>query len=158
MHIHLNIRNALIGGLTALLLSSCATTKTEEVYNREGVQPVEAVQTGVIESIKPIQIGGNITPIGNTTVGILGRVAGAAAGGGGAVSQILATLGGMLGSIAGASAEEAITRKEGIKITLMLDYGETIAIVQAIDDKETFKTGEKVKVIDHDGIKRVAHL
>lgn len=153
---------AILFSLTTLTITGCASTKTGgqsgDEYSQEGVQAVEEIQTAVIESIKPVEISGNITPIGNTTVGILGRVAGAAAGGGGAASQILANLGGMLGSILGASAEEKISRKPGIKLTLKLEYGETIAIVQAKNDKEIFKVGDKVQVIEKAGIKRVAHL
>lgn len=142
--------------LSLSLLSGCASNqKQKEVYNKSSEQVLETVQTGVVTEVNDVMLAGQVSPIGNTTVGVLGQVAGASAGGSsGAAVQILATLGGMIGSILGASAEEAITRKPGQEIYVKLDDSdETVKIVQVLD--QPFKTGDMVRVIQNGSKSRV---
>ena len=47
----------------------------------------------------------------------------------------------------GAAAEEAVTRQDGVEITVKLENGEYLAIVQA-DDGENFQRGERVRLVD----------
>jgi len=70
-------------------------------------------------------------------------------------------LAGAVGAVAGAAVgqtvEERVTRQSGLQITIDLDRGETIAIVQAAD--VAFAHGERVKVLRRgDGAARVAKL
>ena len=55
------------------------------------------------------------------------------------------------------AVEERVTRQNGLQITIDLDRGETIAVVQAAD--VPFEPGERVKVLRRgDGAARVAKL
>ena len=56
---------------------------------------------------------------------------------------------------AGAAAEEGITRKDGVEITVKLDSGPLVAVVQEAD--EVFQPGEKVRLIESGGTTRVSH-
>jgi outer membrane lipoprotein SlyB len=58
--------------------------------------------------------------------------------------------------MAGAAAEEGLTRQKGYEITIKLDSGRVIAIVQAAD--EEFEVGDRVRVIEGGaGATRVSH-
>ena len=59
------------------------------------------------------------------------------------------------GAVAGAAIEEGITREDGIEITVKLDNGTLIAIVQEATDK--FTPGERVRLIESNGNTRVSH-
>jgi outer membrane lipoprotein SlyB len=61
----------------------------------------------------------------------------------------------VVGGLAGAAIEEGITRKDAFEITVKLDNGTLIAIVQEAD--EQFKAGDKVRLIDSGGTTRVSH-
>jgi outer membrane lipoprotein SlyB len=89
-------------------------------------------------------------------------VAGAAVGGvaGNSIGKgddniIGAVIGAVVGGLAGAAIEEGITRKDAFEITVKLDNGTLIAVVQEAD--EQFKAGDKVRLIDSGGVTRVSH-
>lgn len=140
------------------VLTACASSQNKEVYNHEGEHSVAVVKKGVVTEVNEIMLAGRVTPIGNTTLGTLGRVAGASAGSTGPAAQILATLGGMIGSIVGATAEESMTRKKGQEIYIDLhDSDETIKVIQQLSEKP-FATGDEVKVIQNGAKSRVTHV
>ncbi|MHB8759362.1 MAG: hypothetical protein ACYC5S_04470, partial [Thiobacillus sp.] len=84
----------------------------------------------------------------------VGGVAGSSVGGGRG-SVIGATVGAVLGGLGGAAAEEAVTRDEGLEITVKLDSGRRIAVTQAAD--EEFRVGDRVRVLSGGGVTRVSH-
>ena len=61
----------------------------------------------------------------------------------------------VVGGIAGAAAEEGLTRKDGIEVTVKLDSGNLIAVVQEAD--EQFSPGDKVRIVESGGVARVTH-
>ncbi|HEY7378448.1 MAG TPA: hypothetical protein VH542_07185, partial [Steroidobacteraceae bacterium] len=68
---------------------------------------------------------------------------------------------GAVGSVAGAVAEgateEALTREQGLQITVALDKGPSVAVVQAADQQ--FAVGERVKILRRgDGAARVTKI
>jgi outer membrane lipoprotein SlyB len=75
--------------------------------------------------------------------------------GSGRGSAIGAVAGALLGGIAGAAAEQGVTRREGVEITVRLDNGDLRAIVQEAD--EAFKPGERVRLLSQGGVTRVSH-
>ncbi len=144
--------------LVLCFLSACASSpKQKTVVKPQNQQTLETVRQGKVTQVSDVMLSGRVTPIGSTTAGVLGRVAGASAGGtSGAAIQILATLGGMVGSILGASAEEKMTRQAGQEIFIQLDNSdETVRVVQALDNQTPFKMGDAVKVIENGSKSRV---
>jgi outer membrane lipoprotein SlyB len=138
----------------ALVLAGCAGSKSGSVYSRDEARRVQTIKTGVVESVRQVKLEGTKTPIGTAGGAVVGGIAGNQVGGG--AGQAIATvLGAIVGGIAGAAAEEGITRKDGVEITVKLDSGPLVAVVQEAD--EVFQPGEKVRLIESGGTTRVSH-
>lgn len=60
----------------------------------------------------------------------------------------------MAGGLAGAAAEEGVTRKQGVEVTLKMDNGELLAVTQE-DGGENFQPGERVRLLQDGGTTRV---
>jgi outer membrane lipoprotein SlyB len=61
----------------------------------------------------------------------------------------------IVGGLVGSAAEEGITRKDGLEITVKLDGGGLVAVVQEADD--IFKAGDKVRLVENGETTRVSH-
>ena len=115
---------------------------------------MQTVKTGVVESVRTVKLEGTKTPIGTAAGGVIGGVAGGSIGRG-AGSTIAAVIGAVAGGIAGSALEEGVTRKDALEITVKLDGGTMIAIVQEAD--EQFHAGDKVRIVEIADTSRVTH-
>ena len=140
--------------LVTLLLSACASSNSGSVYSRDEARKVQTVRTGTVESIRQVKLEGTKTPIGTVAGGAVGGIAGSSIGGGRG-SAIAAVIGAVAGGLAGSAAEEGLTRKNGVEITVKLDGGTLVAVVQEADD--VFKPGERVRLLESGGVTRVSH-
>jgi outer membrane lipoprotein SlyB len=141
--------------LAAALIGSCASSRSANVYSRDQAQQAQTVTTGVVTAVRSVLIEGTKTPAGVVAGGALGGIAGSAVGGGKG-SALMTVVGAIAGGAAGAAAEEGITRKAGLEITVALDNGKTIAVVQEAD--QAFKAGDRVRVLSApDGTSRVTY-
>jgi outer membrane lipoprotein SlyB len=109
---------------------------------------------GVLESVRSVSIEGTKTPVGPAAGAVAGGIGGSAIGSGRG-SAVAAVAGAVIGGLVGAAAEEGLTRREGIELTVRLDNGEMVAIVQEAD--EVFKPGERVRLLAVNGQTRVSH-
>lgn len=141
-------------GLLSLFTVACASSNSGSVYSREEARKVQTVRTGIVESVRQVTLEGTKSQIGTVAGGAVGGIAGSSVGSGRG-SAVGAVIGAVVGGIAGAAAEEGLTRKDGLEITVKLDGGGLVAIVQEAD--EAFKAGEKVRLIEHGGTTRVSH-
>lgn len=141
-------------GLLSIFLAACASSNSGSVYSRDDARKVQTVRTGVVESVRSVKLEGTKTPIGTAAGGVIGGVAGGSMGHG-AGSTIAAVIGAVAGGIAGSAIEEGVTRKDALEITVKLDGGALIAIVQEAD--EEFKAGDKVRLIENGDTSRVSH-
>ncbi|MFP4251227.1 MAG: glycine zipper 2TM domain-containing protein [Guyparkeria sp.] len=134
-------------------LSGCASSLSSGAYSRDSARQMQTVYYGTIDSVRTVQIEGTKTPVGTGAGAITGGILGNQVGGGS--GRALATVGGaLLGGMAGSAAEEGLTRQPGYEITVRLDNGRTVSIVQAAD--VSFQPGERVRVIEaRDGTTRV---
>lgn len=137
------------------LLAACASSNSGSVYSRDEARKVQTVKTGVVESVRQVKLEGTKSPVGTVAGGAVGGIAGSSIGGDGKSGMVGAVIGAVVGGIAGAMAEEGITRKDALEITVKLDGGGLVAIVQEAD--EIFKAGEKVRIIESGGVSRVSH-
>lgn len=135
------------------LLAGCASSNSGEVYSRDQARRTQTVQMGTVQFVKTIQIEGTKSGVGAVGGGVAGGVVGSTIGGG--KGSILAAVGGAaLGAVGGAVAEEKLTKKNGLEITVKLDSGATIAVVQEAD--VMYSVGERVRVLTgSDGTTRV---
>lgn len=139
--------------LLPALLAGCASGLGGADYERTEARRVQEVKMGVVESVRSVKLEGTQSGVGAVAGGVVGGIAGSNVGGGKG-SAIAATLGALAGGLAGAAAEEVATRKPGIEITVRLDGGRTIAIVQE-DTGESFNPGDRVRVLESGGQARV---
>lgn len=136
------------------LLSACASSKSSDVYTREQTRQAQTVKMGVVESVRQVKIEGTKSGVGTGAGAVVGGVAGNTMGGG--KGRILTTVvGAVAGGLAGSAAEEGLTRTDGIEITVKLDSGNMIAIVQ--EATEEFHPGDRVRVLEGGGTTRVSH-
>jgi outer membrane lipoprotein SlyB len=145
---------ACLSGLT--LLSGCASSLTGDSYSRDEARKVQTVRMGTIDSLRPVKIEGTKTPIGSGAGAILGGVAGSGVGSGKG-SAVVAVIGAVAGGLLGAATEEGLTRTQGVEITVREDDGSTRAYVQAVQENEVFRVGERVRITTVDGTSRVNH-
>jgi outer membrane lipoprotein SlyB len=139
---------------TIVALIGCASGTGGKDYSREQTRTVQEVQMGIVESVREVNIEGTKTPIGAGAGAVVGGVAGSTVGSGKG-SVVGAAVGAVLGGLGGAAAEEAVTRKNGVEITVKLDSGRMIAITQTAD--EEFRVGDRVRVLSGGGTTRVSH-
>jgi len=142
--------------LITIGLAGCASNLSGESYSRSEARTVQQVEYGVIEQLRPVKIEGTKTPIGSGAGAIAGGIAGSSIGGN-TTSKVMAVIGAVAGGIAGAAIEEGVTRTQGVEITVKMENGRTIAIVQALSPNEKFSVGERVRVIYSGNNTRVAH-
>jgi len=140
-------------GLSGLIVA-CASEKASDVYSRDQTQQVQTVKMGVVESVRNVKIEGTKTPIGAGAGAAIGGVAGSTVGHGSG-STIAAIAGAVVGGLAGAAAEEGLTRENGLELTVQLDSGVMISVVQ--EANEQFQPGDRVRVLEGGGATRVTH-
>lgn len=138
----------------SLVAAGCATSRSGAAYTRDQARQEQSVRMGVVESVRQVIIEGTRSGVGAVAGGAVGGIAGSGVGGGKG-AQVGAVLGAVGGGVAGQAIEEAATRKPGLEITIKLDSGQMIAITQEAD--ETFKPGERVRVLSGGGVSRVSH-
>lgn len=139
----------------AILSAGCASGLGSGDYERHETRRVYEVRMGVVENVRSVRIEGTASGIGAASGAAVGGIAGSSVGGGKG-QAIGAVVGAVAGGVAGAAAEEAITRKPGLEITVRLDSGRIIAVVQE-DTGERFAVGERVRVLESGGQARVTH-
>lgn len=136
----------LISALT-LLLGACASSNSGTVYKRGQVQSAQEVQLGTVVMLHEVLIEGTKTNIGTAAGAAVGTIAARnrrnSIGG-----QIAGVIGAVIGGMAGAAAEEAITRKKGLELTVELDNGRTISVVQEAD--QDIAVNDRVRVLTND--------
>jgi len=116
---------------------------------------VEPERGGVVEEVRAV-------PLGDRGGGLAGAVVGGGAGavagrtvGSGRGTQAATVVGSVAGTIAGSMLGGSVGKREGLEITVRLDSGRQLLVLQP--DGETFKPGERVRVLsDKQGL-RVTH-
>lgn len=141
--------------LVPALLTGCASGLGSGDYERREARRVQEVRMGVVESVRAVKLEGTDSGVGTVAGGIVGGVAGSNVGGGKGAA-IGAVLGAVAGGIAGKATEEVATRKPGIEITVRLDSGRTVAVVQE-DTGESFNRGDRVRMLESGGQARITH-
>lgn len=151
----MNVRSSLILVLLAAALAGCASSNSGDVYSRDQTRRAQTVKMGVVEGVRMVKIEGTKSPVGTGAGAVVGGVAGSSIGEGKG-SVIGAVVGAVAGGLAGSALEEGITRKDGVEITVKLDNGNMLAVVQEASD-EKFAPGDRIRVLEGGGVTRVSH-
>ncbi|MDS4015193.1 MAG: glycine zipper 2TM domain-containing protein [Candidatus Accumulibacter sp.] len=146
--------NSLLIALACALLVACASSKSGSVYTREQARHEMTIRQGVVESVREVGLEGTKSGVGTMAGAAVGGVAGSNIGGG--KGQIVgAILGAVVGGLAGSAVEEGTTRRIGLEITVRLDSGQLVSVVQEADER--FLPGERVRLLSGRGETRVSH-
>ena len=139
--------------LLSLMLAACASSRSGDVYTSGQTRQEMLVRTGTVESVREVLMEGTESGVGGFAGAAIGGVAGSNVGGG--RGQIVgAILGAVAGGIAGSAIEENTTKKNALEITVRLDGGQLIAVVQEMGS-ERFQPGDRVRVLSGNGSSRV---
>ena len=143
---------------SVLFLGACATGGlTGETYTREDARKVQQVQFGNVISVRPVVIEGNREGIvGNLGGGVIGGIAGSTLGDGSG-RAIATVIGAIAGGVAGQAAQEKATRKQGQEISIRMESGRTVSVVQEVVEDKFFKPGERVRLLEVNGVTRVTY-
>ncbi len=144
----------MVAVLAVAALAGCAQGLGGGSYTRDEARREQNVRLGVVESVRPVQIEGTRTGLGPAAGAVVGGVAGSTVGGGRG-SAVAAVIGAVAGGVAGQAIEQGATRKNGVEVTVKLNNGTLVAIVQEAD--ETFRVGDRVRILSDGRTSRVTH-
>jgi outer membrane lipoprotein SlyB len=136
---------ALLAVFGVLLVAGCATPQTADTYTRGEALRAQSVEMGVIESLRPVKIEAGQTGVGTVGGAALGGVAGSALGSGTRASVAGAIGGAIVGGLIGSAIEKDVSKADGVEVTVRLDSGRMIAVVQEGTGAE-FRPGDRVRV------------
>ncbi len=140
-----------------LLLVSCAEQSlTGDTYSRDQARRGQTVQMGEIVALKNVKIEGDAQS-GKVLGGIAGGFLGSNIGSGRAARTAGAIGGAAAGSVIGSHASQGLGSRQGVEITVRLDSGKTIAVVQEVNPREPFAVGQRVRVLSDGRTTRVAY-
>jgi outer membrane lipoprotein SlyB len=121
-------------------------------YSREQARREQTVRMGHVESVREVKLEGTRSGIGPGAGAVAGGVAGSAIGHGRG-SALGAIAGAVAGGVAGQAIEQSATGKRGVEVTVKLDSGQMVAIMQEAD--ETFRPGDRVRILSDGATSRV---
>ena len=143
--------------LTCLCIAGCADNLSGDVYSRDEARKTMNVQYGTVDAVRPVVLEGDRNMAGQGSGAIIGGIAGNTVGNGS--GKALATaVGAVTGAVVGGMAQEKMTRAQGAEITVHLDNGSSIAVVQQVENLNEFATGQRVRLTQSEGTTRVAPL
>lgn len=141
--------------LAALSVGGCANSLTGETYSRSEAQRVQTVRMGQVIGVRLVVLQGTDTGVGTMAGGVIGGVAGSGVGQGRG-SIVVGILGAVVGGVIGSRLEEGMTRAQGVELTVKLDNGEILAVVQQASPNESFAIGDRVRLLTSGPNTRVA--
>ena len=139
---------------TGALIAGCANPRGSADYRGYEAMGEQAVRFGVVETVREVRIQPRDTGVGSTAGAFIGGIAGSHAGRGS--GEIVGAIGGaIIGSIIGHNVEQAGNMVPGVEVTVLLDSGKYVAVVQQAD--EPFRAGDRVRVLSGRNSTRVTH-
>lgn len=137
----------------ATVLTGCAAPGLGGgAYSRDQARREQTVRMGHVESVREVKLEGSRSGIGPGAGAVAGGIAGSSIGHGRG-SALGAVAGAVIGGIAGQAAEQSFTAKRGVEVTVKLDNGQMVAIMQEAD--ETFRPGDRVRILSDGATSRV---
>ena len=150
-----SILTAISISLLTLGLTGCISGLQGSTYSRSEARQVQEVEFGTVLSTKPVVIEGKQSGAGQLPGAIIGGVVGSSVGEGKG-QQIFTILGAVGGAVVGSMIEEQATRSQGLELTIKMDSGKTLSIVQEVDNVNVFREGQRVRVLTQGALARVS--
>ena len=150
-----SILTAISISLLTVGLTGCVSGLQGSTYSRSEARQVQEVEFGTVLSTNPVVIEGKQSGAGQLPGAIIGGVAGSSVGEGKG-QQIFTILGAVGGAVVGSMIEEQATRTQGLELTIKMDSGKTLSIVQEVDNVNVFRKGQRVRVLTQGALARVS--
>lgn len=150
-----SILTAISISLFTLGLTGCVSGLQGSTYSRSEARQVQEVEFGTVLSTNPVVIEGKQSGAGQLPGAIIGGVAGSSVGEGKG-QQIFTILGAVGGAVVGSMIEEQATRTQGLELTIKMDSGKTLSIVQEVGNVNVFREGQRVRVLTQGALARVS--
>jgi outer membrane lipoprotein SlyB len=132
-----------IGLALVLFLQGCASQSYQTVP-RSTSGKIQQVNSGTVVATRSVVIEGEAGYLGRTSGAIMGSAIGQTAGDG--TGRTLAAAGGaVVGGIVGGMVEKELSKKQAQELTVDLDDGHTVVVVQETKDIG-FVEGDRVSV------------
>ena len=146
------MKTILLIGLAAAALMGCQTRESANVYSKHEAGREQTIRMATVESVRKVKIEASRSGVGAAAGGVVGGIAGSGVGQnrGAAIAGVLGAVG---GGVLGNMAEEKVTSKDALEVTVKLDSGELRAIVQEADLE--LKPGDRVRLVSSGGVTRV---
>jgi outer membrane lipoprotein SlyB len=144
----------LVAVLAGVTLASCTFPSSRNTVPRSQSGVLQNVDTGVVTSVRTVNIEGQRTNLGMYGGGIVGG-ASASGIGKGVGSSIATAVGAVGGAVVGQAVEEAATRKVAQEISVRLDDGRSVVVTQEVQSG-MFQDGDRVRIMNSHGEARVA--
>ena len=149
-----SFRTAALALALSAVVAGCAPPLGPDRYYRGDMQRAQSMELGVIEGVRPVGLEGPATGVGAVSGAALGGWAGSGIGSGS--GNAAAIVGGIiLGSIIGNAVERDAVRRPGVELTVRLDTGRMIAVVQD-DYGDPFRPGDRIRVLSDGYRTRIA--
>ncbi len=142
---------ALVIVASSFLATACVSTGG--TYSRGQVGTVQQVNFGTVEHVRAVFIDGK-SGVGAGIVAVVGGIVGSGIGSG--RGRDLATvLGAVGGGVHGSKAQKELTKVDGVELTVRLDNGRVVAVIQELSREAYLSVGDRVRVITLHGKARV---
>ncbi|KQW82533.1 glycine zipper 2TM domain-containing protein [Brevundimonas sp. Root1279] len=126
-------------------LAACTPTQTPNSFSSNEAQRAQPVTFGHVLAVRPVEIRPGQTRLGTGTGAVLGGLAGSQLGSGTAANTAGAVVGAVAGGAVGSAAQGSRVT-QGVELTVRLESGETIAVVQQGDIRD-FRVDDRVRVV-----------
>jgi outer membrane lipoprotein SlyB len=142
------VKLSMLLAFSVIALGGCTSPNPYgDAYGSADTRKVQQVYYGTVEKVEPVTIDAS------TQSNVIGTIAGAAVGGilgskvgGGSGSDIAAIGGGLLGGYAGSKTAEAAAKRNGVSLTIRMEDGKIISIVQEANPNMIFQPGQAVQI------------
>lgn len=138
------MRTLIITVALGSVLAACAQQPSVNTVSANQTMRAVPVQFGTVESVRGVGIQAHNTRLGAVTGAVIGGAIGSTIGRSTAANVAGAAGGAAAGGALG-NAVEGSNVKQGVEITLKLDSGGMIAVVQPGDPRD-FRPGDRVRV------------
>lgn len=140
-----------------VMLSGCMTDSTGTTYSSREARRIQQVSFGAITELQYVKLEGTEGAVGTVAGAAIGGIAGSSVGGGKG-SDIAAILGGVAGGVLGNMVEKEVTTQQGIEMTIRLDSGKYISVVQEADPQASLQVRDQVKILTQGNTTRVVRM
>ena len=148
------LASGLLGG-AILLGTACTIPSKTTVVPKSQANQMQVADIGTVVKVTELAIEGRRTHLGQGGGAIIGAAAASPVGGTRNTAAALGVAGATIaGAVIGEAVEEYATRKRAQEITVQMNNGDTVVIVQPAPPD--YAVGDKVNVIHSPGGARVA--